>query len=156
MEKKLEIEQINTNNEIGQIDIEEIKIEKNEIFQIDLEQNSNFENSFYQKLSDRKISRKYECQYCDYSAGRKDHLRRHMGKHTGDKRHICNECGYCTYRSDHLKRHQLQHQTTPTQNWLKCDHCQSYSTSRKDHLTRHKLTCKYKNNLPISVLQFTE
>ena len=86
----------------------------------------------------KRVSRtddgKYACNQCDYLAGHKSHLTKHIESiHEGIK-HACNQCEYQTgYKSDLKKHHKSIHEGVR----YACNQC-DYQSSSQGNLTAHK------------------
>lgn len=56
----------------------------------------------------------FECDLCGEKYARRDRLKAHMTKHTGEKAHKCDKCGKRFARTDSLKRHMAVHTAEDT------------------------------------------
>ncbi len=88
---------------------------------------------------------RYQCDLCDSSFSRRDHLTRHLYSHTGEKPHQCDVCNKAFTRKDKLNRHKQTHDKpaklpkSDTGEKHQCDECDQ-SFTRKYKLNRHKQT----------------
>ncbi|KAJ8909364.1 hypothetical protein NQ315_014195 [Exocentrus adspersus] len=89
-------------------------------------------------------SRKYQCEFCDYKAKRKQCLTRHMFIHKNPSEIEWFECGLCDYkanRKDVLKNHMSIHKKFSEIEWLRCYLC-DFKTKSKRCLKTHTLIHK--------------
>eukprot|EP00088_Acartia_fossae_P007779 TRINITY_DN13649_c0_g1_i1.p1 TRINITY_DN13649_c0_g1~~TRINITY_DN13649_c0_g1_i1.p1 ORF type:complete len:359 (-),score=60.81 TRINITY_DN13649_c0_g1_i1:215-1240(-) len=54
---------------------------------------------------------KFKCHFpdCDKEYGKRQHLREHMRRHTGEKKYACDVCGERFFVHGHMKRHLYSH-----------------------------------------------
>ncbi|XP_014550243.1 hypothetical protein COCVIDRAFT_116001, partial [Bipolaris victoriae FI3] len=60
-------------------------------------------------MLNRKRQDSFSCSQCNRKFGRKDHLNRHLHRHTGNKSLRCTICTAVFSRKDALLRHSLVH-----------------------------------------------
>ncbi|ROT84501.1 Zinc finger and SCAN domain-containing protein 5B [Penaeus vannamei] len=65
-------------------------------------------------MSERKggqdtTKKRHRCPYCVYSTARKDHLKKHIRVHTGEKPFACAHCPYRSSQKYNLKSHEFTH-----------------------------------------------
>lgn len=102
------------------------------------------------KLVLSKSSPRVACQICGVET-LKQHMPRHMRKHTGVKPFTCGECGTSFSRKDklkeHIRKHQPDYKTAPVSKdkrvnetkVLKCRKC-DFSTEDKEAMKNHRKT----------------
>ena len=77
---------------------------------------------------------RYLCDWCDYTATRKDHLKLHKDSIHEGVRYSCDTCDYKATTKDNLKKHKDSiHEDVK----YSCDHC-VYTTSWKTLLLQHR------------------
>ena len=87
------------------------------------------------KQAINKENKRFECEMCSYSGGRKDHLQKHReAVHEKIKKYKCEECTYSGAQKVHLKNH-VDAVHAKAINY-RCAIC-NYGTARKDRLDRH-------------------
>ncbi|XP_075729672.1 uncharacterized protein LOC119165021 isoform X1 [Rhipicephalus microplus] len=109
--------------------------------------------------------RLHSCTQCDYVTKDKSNMKKHLGKHTGDRPFSCGDCGASFPLKHHLNYHIRTHtgerpfscglcsasfavkhnlnnhmRTHTGERPFPCDHC-SASFSRKQDLARHRWYC---------------
>ncbi|RVE44317.1 hypothetical protein evm_011041 [Chilo suppressalis] len=62
----------------------------------------------------------FNCCHCDYTAARKQEMKRHLRSHTGDKPYSCDKCQYRFADHNALRRHKKLHSN---ENLYKCKYC---------------------------------
>ncbi|KAH8029700.1 hypothetical protein HPB51_003032 [Rhipicephalus microplus] len=80
------------------------------------------------------------CRLCDYTTERRDHMYRHLYKHTGERPFKCHLCTKAFTQEFKLNQHMRTH---TGERPFSCDLCNA-SFSRRDHLNYH-LTTHAKN-----------
>ncbi|UYV65658.1 hypothetical protein LAZ67_3004988 [Cordylochernes scorpioides] len=78
----------------------------------------------------------FKCEYCNYETPVKNHLRRHMCTHTGEKTFKCEYCDYEAAQKKNLTYHLYTHTGEKP---FKCEYC-DYETAQKISLTNHLYT----------------
>lgn len=78
----------------------------------------------------------HQCPCCSYITPRKDHMKEHIRKHTGEKPFSCPHCPYRTAKNSDIHRHM---QTHTGEKPFACSQC-SFRTSRRINLKNHLRT----------------
>ncbi|XP_066976259.1 histone-lysine N-methyltransferase MECOM-like isoform X15 [Macrobrachium rosenbergii] len=75
----------------------------------------------------------YQCNYCSYSAPRRDYVQKHVRTHTGEKPYACPYCFYRSTVKNSLNRHLKLHMNEKTHTCYLCP----FRTFQKTRLDYH-------------------
>ncbi|CAG9787435.1 unnamed protein product [Diatraea saccharalis] len=78
----------------------------------------------------------FKCCHCDYTAARKEEMKRHLRSHTGDKPYSCDQCQYRSSDHNALRRHKKIHSN---ENLYKCKYC-PYSAIQSTKFASHMIS----------------
>ena len=76
----------------------------------------------------------HKCNQCNYTSSRKNNLKSHLKKHTGEKSHKCNQCDYASSQAGDLRTHLKTHSGEKSNKCNKCDFASSYVSALRTHL----------------------
>ena len=58
----------------------------------------------------------HKCNQCNYTSSRKNNLKSHLKKHTGEKSHKCKQCDYASIQAGDLRTHLKIHSGEKSKN----------------------------------------
>ncbi|XP_055702181.1 oocyte zinc finger protein XlCOF6-like isoform X2 [Phlebotomus papatasi] len=97
-------------------------------------------NLSYTKDNKNNDIRKFACSICCKRFIEKDLLKKHMDKHSIERRYKCDQCSSSFKHSRFLARHKFMHSKPTKEEYVKCLYCNK-EYCRKDYCAQHIKIC---------------